>query len=86
MADNFATFQTGLGDPLTDGVAVTPSDSTVLTTTRAVFVGGAGNISVVTSAGTTLTLTGVTAGTLLPIRVTKVRSTSTTATNIAALW
>lgn len=86
MADNFATFQTGLDDPLTDGVAVTPSDSTVLTTTRAVFVGGAGNLSVVTSAGTTLTLTGVTAGSLLPLRVTKVRSTSTTATNIAALW
>lgn len=86
MADNFDTYRAGLSDPLTDGVAVTPSDSTVLTTTRAVFVGGAGNLSVVTSAGTTLTLTGVTAGTVLPLRVTKVRSTSTTATNIAALW
>jgi hypothetical protein len=86
MADNFDSYRPGLSDPLTDGVAVTPSDSTVLTTTRAVFVGGAGNLSVVTSAGTTLTLTGVTAGTVLPLRVTKVRSTSTTATNIAALW
>jgi hypothetical protein len=86
MADNFDTFRPGLSDPLTDGVAVTTSDATVLTTTRAVFVGGAGNLTVVTSAGTTLTLTGVTAGTLLPLRVTKVKATGTTATNIAALW
>jgi hypothetical protein len=86
MADNFASFQPGLGDPLTDGVAVTPSDSTVLTTTRAIFVGGAGNLAVILSSGTTLVLTGVTAGTLLPLRCTKVKSTSTTATNIAALW
>ena len=86
MADNFDTYKPGLSDPLTDGVAVTASDSTVLTTTRAVFVGGAGNLAVVLSGGTTLTLTGVTAGTLLPIRVTKVKSTGTTATNIAALW
>jgi hypothetical protein len=86
MADNFSTFQTGLDDPLTDGVAVTTSDSTVLTTTRAVFVGGAGNLAVVLSSGTTLTLTGVTAGSLLPLRVTKVKATGTTATNIAALW
>lgn len=86
MADNFATLTSGLNAPATDGVAVTPSDSTVLTTTRAVFVGGAGNLSVVMSSGTTLVLTGVTAGTLLPIRVTKVKSTNTTATNIAALW
>lgn len=86
MADTFDGFRGGLQSPMTDGVAVTPSDSTVLTTTRAIFVGGAGNLSVVTSAGTTLTLTGVIAGSWLPIRATKVRSTGTTATNIAALW
>lgn len=71
---------------MTDGVAVTPSDSTVLTTTRAIFVGGAGNLSVTMASGNNLVLTGVIAGSWLPLRVTKVRSTSTTATNIAALW
>jgi hypothetical protein len=86
MADNFDTYRTGLSDPVTDGVAVTPSDSTVLTTTRAVFVGGAGNLAVVMASGNSLTLTGVTAGSVLPLRVTKVKSTGTTATNIAALW
>jgi hypothetical protein len=86
MADNFAGLQPGLSSPATDGVAVTPSDSTVLTTTRAIFVGGAGNLAVVMASGNSLTLTGVTAGSLLPMRVTKVKSTGTTATNIAALW
>jgi hypothetical protein len=86
MADTFDGFRGGLGSPMTDGVAVTASDSTVLTTTRAIFVGGAGNLAVVMSNGTTVTLTGVTAGSWLPLRVTKVKSTGTTATNIAALW
>jgi hypothetical protein len=38
------------------------------------------------ASGNSLTLTGVTAGSVLPLRVTKVKSTGTTATNIAALW
>lgn len=86
MADTFDGFRGGLTAPMTDGVAVTTSDSTVLTTTRALFVGGAGNLSVVMSSGTTVTLTGVIAGSWIPLRVTKVKATGTTATNIAAFW
>lgn len=86
MADNFAGAQPALNSPATDGVAVTTSDSTVLTTTRYLFVGGAGNLSVVMASGNTVTLTGVTAGSWLPLRVTKVKATGTTATNIAAFW
>jgi hypothetical protein len=86
MADNYQGMQDGLSTPAVDGVAVTPSDSTVLTTTRALWVGGAGNLSVVMKNGTTLTLNSVPAGSMLSLRVTKVRSTSTTATNIVALW
>ena len=67
--------------------AVTPHDSNDLTeTTRALWVGGAGNISVIMEGGETVTFVGVAAGTLLPVRVTRVRSTSTTATDILALW
>lgn len=67
--------------------AVTPHDTNDLAfTTRYVFVGGAGNLRVIDEAGNTVTLTGVTAGSLLPIRVTRILSTSTTATNIAALF
>lgn len=66
-----------------DAFAVTPSDVTVFSPeARGLYVGGAGNVAVVTKGGTTVTFTGVAAGTVLPIRVTKVMSTNTTATAI----
>ena len=67
--------------------AVVPHDSTLLTNvTRALYVGGAGNVSVLMAGDETVTLTGVPAGTLLPIRVRRVNATSTTATAITAIW
>lgn len=67
--------------------AVTPSDSVELTNvSRAIFVGGAGNLRVLMAGGQTVTFTGVLAGALLPIRVRQVLSTSTTATSITAIW
>lgn len=50
------------------------------------YVGGAGNVSVVTIGNDVATFFGVPAGTTLPIQVIKLRSTSTSATNIVALW
>lgn len=66
---------------------VTPSDSADLArVSRGLFVGGAGNLSVVMAGnGATVVFTGVTAGSFLPIRVSRVNSTSTTATNIVAV-
>lgn len=74
-------------DPADRLQAVTPSDSTDLTGTRALFVGGAGNVAVrmVGDPAATVTLTGVVAGTILPVRVTRVMA-ATTATNITALF
>lgn len=67
--------------------AVTASDATTYTPTRAVWVGGAGNLAVVfADQDAAVTLTGVVAGTLLPIAVTKIMNTNTTATAIVALW
>lgn len=69
------------------GVAVTASDSTVLPVTRALWIGGAGNVAVVfADGGSAVTLTGATAGSILPVKVTKVMSTNTTATSIVALY
>lgn len=69
------------------GVAVTKSDSTVLETTRALYIGGAGDVAVVfADGGSAVTLAGALAGSILPVQVTKVMSTSTTATNIVALY
>lgn len=73
-------------DPARDASTVTPSDTTVLGGVRGLFVGGAGNINVTTEGGTTLVFTGVAAGSIIPLRVVKVLSTSTTATNIVALY
>lgn len=85
MADNFASLASGLSSPHTLAAAVTPSDSTVLTTTRAIYVGGTGALAVTMAGGGNATFSAVPVGTLLPIRVTKVLSTGTTATLILAL-
>jgi hypothetical protein len=44
-------------------VAITPSDVTVLSGIRGIYVGGAGNLVVQNAAGQTVTFTGVPAGT-----------------------
>lgn len=69
------------------GVAVTPSDATILEGTRALWVGGLGDLAVrfANADKTTVTLTGVPAGTLLPVSVVQVMA-ATTATSITALY
>lgn len=73
--------------PAEDASAVTPSDSTNLTTAaRALYVGTAGNIVLVTVGGNVITFANVQSGTILPVRTTRVNATNTTATNIVALY
>lgn len=73
--------------PATKATAITPSDDTVFAVaTRAIYVGVAGNIAVRTANGDSVTLTGVPAGSILPISVDKVMATNTTATTMLALW
>ena len=77
----------GLGEPAIHAVAVTPSDADELATvSRALYIGGAGNVVVVTYGGDTVTLVGATAGQIIPIRVKQVKATSTTATSIVSLY
>ncbi len=69
------------------GAAVTPSDTAALPMTRAVYVGGTGNLAVQLWRDTNpVLLVSVQAGTLLPIRIRKVLETGTTATSIIALY
>ena len=78
--------------PAVDGVAVTPADGSDLAIiSRALWIGGAGDLKVTMKgmqgdAGSSITLVGIPAGTLLPLAVDRVWSTGTTATNIVALW
>lgn len=71
--------------------AVIPSDSADLANgaTRSLYVGGAGDVTVVMGEDTTatpVTFKAVPVGTLLPIQVSRVRATLTTATNLVALY
>jgi len=74
-------------EPARDAAAVTPSDSAQISpVARALYVGGSGDIKLVTEEGTTVTFQDIVAGSILPVKVTKVFATDTTATNIVALF
>ena len=64
------------------------SDTVDLTTSpaKSLYIGGAGNIKVTLIDGSTVTFSGVPVGTILPVVVTRVFATGTTATNILALY
>ncbi len=86
MSDDFKAFQSGLESPAQSAVLVTPSDSQSLpNATRALYVGGAGNLRVTLVSGDTVTLTGVVAGMIYPLRVSRVLATGTTATGLVGL-
>lgn len=72
--------------PYRGAVAVTPHDTNLIPVTRALYIGGAGNVVVRTVKGEQVTLTAVLAGTIYPIAVDRVLSTNTTATAILALY
>ena len=85
MTDLFGPGTT-LESPATRAFVITPSDANNLTVfSRAIYVGGAGNISVLTLEDHIVTFTGLLAGSILPVRVKRVNSTGTTATNLIAL-
>jgi len=75
----------GRSSPATHLAAVTPSDSTVVRC-KALYVGGAGDLALqARDDSTTVTLVGVTAGSVIPVSCNKVMA-ATTATNIVALF
>lgn len=82
----------GLTSPASNGVAVTPSDSVDLANvSRGLLIGTAGNVQVTfvgqsNIPGTTTVLTGLSAGSVYPFRVTRVWSTNTTAGSIVSLF
>jgi len=77
-----------LNDPSKFLVTVTPSDSVSINgglLTRGLYVGTAGNVSVLTENGS-IVFVGVIAGSILPIRISRVNATNTTAADIVALF
>ena len=64
-------------------VAIVPSNTVNLVEpARALYVGGGGNISILPLSGVAATLVGVPAASVLPVAVSRVNVTGTTATNM----
>ena len=73
--------------------AVTPSDTINIPSINGgvnngcvLYVGGAGNLKVLTVGGDEVTFADIQGGTFVPVQVLRVFSTGTTATGIVALW
>ena len=74
-------------DPANNAVALTPADGADLAyTTSALLIGTGGTLIVDTAGGQTSVPIKVQSGQLLPLRVTRVRFTGTTAGDIVALY
>ena len=98
MPTLFSTRNVGASSPLKDeyqGSPVSPSDSADLpagpggpVNVRCIglYVAGAGNVAVQLPTGGTATLTGLAAGQIVDIAVSRVLATGTTATGIQALY
>lgn len=86
MPDKFVTQDMGPAGPITNAFAITPGAALFDQPTRALWVGGAGNVALETVGGDSVTFSGVAAGTLLPVRARKVVVSGTTATSILGLY
>ncbi|WP_174802050.1 spike base protein, RCAP_Rcc01079 family [Martelella limonii] len=86
MTDRFASRHATLTSPAYDGFPIAANDAApVQEVTRAIYVGTAGDLAVTFAAGETVTFQNVAAGTILPIRVSHVLSTGTTAAALVGL-
>ena len=86
MPDRFQGSSTSLDGPAVHGFAATPSDSVDLPeTTRALYVGDGGDIAALLQSGASVTFVAVQPGTILPLRVSRVLATGTTAAAIVGL-
>jgi hypothetical protein len=66
-------------------VAITPADSDLVENVRALYIGTGGSVRVTTVLNNDVLFSNVVAGTILPVSVKRVWSTSTTASNIIGL-
>ena len=72
--------------PFTRATALTLHDTNLITVPhQGLWVGGAGNLKVTDMAGADVTISGIVAGTLIPMQVKRVWSTGSTASLVLAL-
>lgn len=86
MIDPFKRFAPGLESPAVAAAEIAPSDTEDLATVpRALFATGAGVVRVTMLSGQDVTLP-ILAGPALPVRVTRVWATGTSATGLVGTW
>lgn len=88
MTDKYQSFSNNLSSPATNAIEITPDDSNDLAqVTRAIYIGGSGNmVATLAEDSAAVTFVGLVAGSLLPLRVKRVKATDTTATNIVGVY
>jgi len=87
MPDNYAYYDPTIEAPAMGAIAVTKSDTAELSTySRAVYVGGTGDLKVTMVDSSVVTFEAIPVGTILPIRCKLIWSTGTTATKIVAMY
>lgn len=85
MASKSRPFEKEVVDSSETAFAITPHNTNELPNiTKRIYVGGAGDVRVTMADGNAVTFTAVAAGTILPVRASKVL-TATTATNLVGL-
>lgn len=73
--------------PAWTGFSVTPADSDLPNgVCKAIYVGTGGNVYIMSPAGDIVPFVNVANGTFMPVAAKQIRTTSTTASNIVALY
>jgi hypothetical protein len=87
MTDTFKTFARSLTSPPENAAEIVPDDAADLPhVTRALYVGTGGDVALRMAGGAEVILRGVAGGSLIPLRVDRVRATGTTAAGLVGLW
>ncbi|MCZ4431315.1 hypothetical protein O3S81_16525 [Agrobacterium sp. SOY23] len=86
MAETYEHHAAGLESPASHAFDVVADDVNPLPSpTRAIYVGNGGHLCMTLLSGATVTFQNLPAGSLLPVRATRIFSTRTTATGIVGL-
>lgn len=87
MTDTFDGHATSLISPAAGAFAITPSDTENLSRSgRALYIGSAGHVTLVTVSGQTVRFANAGDGSILPVRAQRVLATGTTARDIVGLY
>lgn len=83
--DDFKNRVSGLDSPGYSGANLAPDDNSDLAkVTRALWIGGAGDLSVILASGDAVTFNN--ASSWMPLRIKKLNATGTTASDIVGVW